>query len=242
MRGPRVEVGADDAAVAAAVAARLIEVVRSSSHAPFAIALAGGSTPRRLYELLATRDYATRIPWDRVEIFFGDERAVPPDHADSNSGMVERALLAAVPVRSHPMPAAEGDADAYARLLRERLPATPGGFPIFDLILLGAGEDGHTASLFPGTAALDERTRAVVMNEVPQLGTRRMTLTYPAINAARRVWMLVTGDRKRHVVAGCLGDAPAPPWPIARVRPTDGELVWWIDRAAAADLRARRGA
>jgi len=229
----RVEVHADEAAVAAAVAERLVALAGAALRPPFTLALAGGSTPRRLYELLASDAFASRMPWDRVEIFFGDERAVPPDHPDSNWGMASRALLDRVPVRAHRMPAEEGDAEAYARLLAARVPARRGDVPVLDVVLLGLGEDGHTASLFPDTAALDETRRSVVMNDVPQLATRRMTLTFPAINVARHVWLLVTGARKRRLVAGCLGGAEAGAWPVLRVRPEDGELVWWLDDAAA---------
>jgi 6-phosphogluconolactonase len=109
--------------------------------------------------------------------------------------------------------------------------------PVLDLVLLGLGEDGHTASLFPGTAALDETERWVVMNDVPQLGTRRMTFTYPLINAARRVWILVTGAGKRQIVAQCLAarisDGAAKRWPVLGVRPAAGEFIWWLDEAAA---------
>jgi 6-phosphogluconolactonase len=229
---------ADEASTATALAVRLTNLIITSTHRPFTVALAGGSTPRRLYELLARPPFVGRIPWDNVELFFGDERAVPPDHPDSNFGMVSRALLAKTTVAAHRMRAEEGAAEAYEGLLAERIAARRRGMPVLDVILLGIGEDGHTASLFPATRALAEHTHAVVMNEVPQLQTRRMTMTYPLINAAEHVWLLVTGERKRHIVARCLGDeaAPpdAPPWPVLGIQPDPGELVWWLDDAAAA--------
>jgi len=231
------KVFADAEALAAAVADAFATLVDATTASPFTVALSGGSTPKRLYELLAAPPRRERVRWDAVELFFGDERSVPPDHPDSNYGMAKRALLDRVTVRAHRMPAEMDDADGYARLLAERIAKRRDGFPVFDLVLLGIGEDGHTASLFPGTAALAERTRWVVMNDVPQLHTRRMTLTYPVLNAADRVWMLIAGAGKRAMVAECLaaarrGDDP-PPRPIVGVRPTAGELVWHLDAAAA---------
>lgn len=234
-----IRVAADPAALVREMAERLERLVAAAVHPPFAIALAGGATPRRLYQLLAASPLRERLAWERVELFFGDERAVPPEHPDSNFGMVARALLAHVPVRAHRMAAETDDAEAYARLLGERVAARADGVPALDLVLLGVGEDGHTASLFPGTPALDETRRWVVMNPVPQLATRRMTLTFPVINAARRVWILATGAAKRAIVAQCLaagGDpSAARRWPVTAVRPRSGELVWWLDRAAADD-------
>ncbi len=237
MADPQVEVLPDATAVATAAADRLATLL-GGAQAPFSIALAGGTTPRALYEQLASDAFRSRIPWDRVQLFFADERSVPPDHPDSTFGMVSRALLSVVNVRTYRMEAEHGAATAYEEILHTRVPARVGTMPALDLVLLGIGEDGHTASLFPGTAALEEDERAVLMNEVPHLATRRMTLTYPAINAARRVWLLVTGERKRHIVAGLLGGAQAPDsatWPVRRVAPATGELVWWLDRAAAHD-------
>jgi 6-phosphogluconolactonase len=232
---PETVIGKDAEAVAAAAAARLAELAAAAPRAPFTVALAGGSTPRRLYELLAAEPLAARVPWERVECFFGDERAVAPDHPDSNFRMASEALLGRVPVTAHRMAAEAGDAGAYERLLAERIPARREGVPVLDLVLLGVGEDGHTASLFPGTRALGERMRWVVMNDVPQLGTRRMTFTFRLINAAARVWILATGARKQRIVAACLGaeGGEAGAWPVRDVRPAHGELVWWLDEAAA---------
>jgi 6-phosphogluconolactonase len=206
---------ADASEVAQRAAARLRELVDAHPGGPFTIALSGGSTPKRLYERL-------ELPWSKVELFFGDERSVPPDHPDSNYGMVKRALLDRTGASAHRMRAEEGDADGYQRLLEERVPA-------FDLVLLGLGTDGHTASLFPGTAALDEARRRVVMNEVPQLRTRRMTLTFPELNRARRAWVLACGADKKPVLEKL---ARGERYPIARVAPA-GELTWWLDREAA---------
>ncbi|MGH7803657.1 MAG: 6-phosphogluconolactonase, partial [Candidatus Binatia bacterium] len=183
----------------------LAALVAESPSTPVTIALSGGSTPKRLYETLAKPPFAAAVPWARAEVFFGDERAVPPDHADSNFAMVERALLGEIPIVTHRMRAEAGEAEAYEQKIRERVALGPDGVPSFDLILLGIGQDGHTASLFPGTAATTERTRLVVMNDVPKLATRRMTFTYPLLNAAKRVWVLAAGSDKRDIVGNCLG-------------------------------------
>jgi 6-phosphogluconolactonase len=235
--GARIETRVfDDAeALAVAVADAFVAAAAAASHRPFAVALAGGSTPKRLYELLAAPPRRDRVRWEDVELFFGDERAVPPEHPDSNYGMAKRALLDHVPSIAHRMVAERDDGAGYARLLGERIARRRDGFPVLDLVLLGMGDDGHTASLFPGTAALAERGAWVVMNDVPQLHTRRMTLTYPALNAADRVWMTIAGAGKRTVVAECLAAAGRgeTPYPILGVRPTAGELVWFLDKAAA---------
>jgi 6-phosphogluconolactonase len=226
----------DDAeALAKAAADGIADLASAPKARPFTIALSGGSTPKRLYEILATPPYRDRIAWRDVELFFGDERSVPPEHPDSNYGMAKRALLDHVAVVAHRMPAETGDADGYARLLGERIARRRDGAPVLDLVLLGMGDDGHTASLFPGTAALQETVKWVVMNEVPQLHTRRMTLTYPVLNAADRVWALIAGAGKRTKVAECLAAAERgeTPYPILGVRPTAGERVWFLDKAAA---------
>jgi 6-phosphogluconolactonase len=231
----------DAETLAGAVAAAFAVLTERPAGAPFTVALAGGSTPKRLYELLAAPPFRDRVRWTSVECFFGDERTVPPDHPDSNYGMARRALLDHVPCTSHRMAAERDDAEGYARLLGERIAKRRDGVPVLDLVLLGMGDDGHTASLFPGTAALAERERWVVMNDVPQLHTRRMTLTYPVLNAAERVWMLIAGAGKRARVAECLSasarDDDPPRHPILGVRPVAGELIWHLDRAAAGSLQ-----
>ncbi len=238
--GARIEIRIfDDAeALAAAVADAFVAGAERTTTPPFTVALAGGSTPKRLYELLAAPPRRDRVRWDQIELFFGDERSVPPDHPDSNYGMAKRALLDHVPVRAHRMVAESGDAAGYARLLGERIARRRDGVPVLDLVLLGIGEDGHTASLFPGTTALAEHDAWVVMNEVPQLHTRRMTLTYPVLNAAERVWVTIAGAGKRAIVGELRAEAaraetPRPSKPVLGVRPTAGELVWFLDTAAA---------
>jgi 6-phosphogluconolactonase len=226
---------------AADVARRVADGIRSLSEEdgprPRTIALSGGSTPKRLYEMLAQPPYRDSVRWERLELFFGDERSVPPDHQDSNYRMAHEALLSHVDVRAHRMHAEADEAETYEKLLRDRISESRDGAPVFDLILLGMGGDGHTASLFPGTKALDERSRLVVMNLVPQMKTRRMTFTYPLINAARHVWVLVPGADKRERVKECLDALAAQPsgrpYPIVGVQPTHGELVWWLDEGSA---------
>ena len=205
----------------------------------FAVALAGGSTPKATYEALA-RDYADKLDWSRVHVFFGDERTVPPDHEDSNYRMAQRALLSRVPVGGvHRMrgesPPAEA-ATAYEEELRGYFGSD--GSPGLDLILLGLGEDGHTASLFPETSALDVADRWVVANPVLKLQTTRLTLTVPVINAAKAVTFLVAGEGKAGALREILeGDAAPRAYPAKFVNPESGVLTWMVDRAAASLLK-----
>ena len=203
----------------------------------FAVVLAGGSTPKVTYEILA-RDYRGRIDWGNVHAFFGDERAVPPDHEDSNYRMTREALLDHVPVGSvHRMqgelPPDEA-AEAYEQELRDFFGSDD--LPRFDLILLGTGDDGHTASLFPETSALEVHDRWVVANPVLKLETTRITLTVPIINAARAVYFLVAGEGKAGPVAEILEGNPDPrEYPASLIHPQGGP-TWMLDQAAASDL------
>jgi 6-phosphogluconolactonase len=206
----------------------------------FSIALSGGNTPRALYGALASPPVAESVPWDRTQVFFSDERFVPADSPQSNFHTAEQALLSKVPIPErfiHRVPtediAPDEAAAIYEEGIRRVLAAGPGQMPIFDLILLGLGDDGHTASLFPDTEALGMEDALVVPNFVPRLDSWRITFTYPLINAAGRVVFLVSGPEKAGVVADVLRGAD---FPAARVRPTDGELVWVLDRDAAAEL------
>ncbi|MBA2441558.1 MAG: 6-phosphogluconolactonase [Rubrobacter sp.] len=213
-------------------AARAEEAVGRRSR--FVVALAGGSTPEATYEALA-REYAGSSFWSSTHVFFGDERPVPPDHEDSNYRMAETALLRHVsPASVHRMrgelPPAQA-AREYEQDLRG-LFGDEGGLPVFDLVHLGLGDDGHTASLFPGTAALDTGDRWAVENPVEKLGVTRLTLTAPAINAARAVHFLVAGEGKADAVKEVLqGDADPREYPAKLIRPA-GELAWLLDRAA----------
>ncbi|MCA1730101.1 MAG: 6-phosphogluconolactonase [Actinobacteria bacterium] len=199
----------------------------------FAVALAGGSTPKKAYEILAS-EYGEPedLDWSRVHVFFGDERTVPPDHEDSNYRMARGALLCHVPVGSVHRMRGELDPPEAAALYEEELKSFFGGPPRFDLILLGIGEDGHTASLFPGTPALDAHDRWTVENPVEKLGAIRLTLTVPAINAARKIIFLVAGEGKAEVLEKILeGDADPHNYPAKLIQP-EGGAVWMADRAA----------
>lgn len=206
----------------------------------FSVALSGGSTPRGLYSRLAS-DAALSLPWEKIFFFWSDERHVPPDDPDSNYRMANEAMLSKVPVppdHVYRIHAEEKNADAAARSYEETLRtvfAVPSGsIPRFDLILLGIGTEGHTASLFPGSPALDESKRLVVANPVEKLNTARITFTYPLINHAACVMFLVTGTDKAAILERILeypGDLPA-----QRVRPVNGKLIWLADHAAAARL------
>jgi 6-phosphogluconolactonase len=203
----------------------------------FAVVLAGGSTPKATYQILA-RDYADRIDWGNVHVFFGDERSVPPDHEDSNYRMAREALLDHVPVGSvHRMqgelPPDEA-AEAYEQDLRNFFGTEE--LPRFDLILLGTGGDGHTASLFPETSALEVHDRWVVANPVLKLETTRITLTFPVINAARAVYFLVAGEGKAGPVAEILEGSPDPrEYPASLIQPQGGP-TWMLDEAAASGI------
>ncbi len=186
---------------------------------PRTVALAGGSTPRRLYERLA----ACTFPWSETEVFFGDERCVPPDHPDSNFRMASEALLSKVPAKVHRMRGEACDAAAYEEELRQVFGA---GVPQIDLVLLGLGEDGHTASLFPDDPALEEQDRWVVRVERPD--HPRLTLTLPVLSAARVALFLVAGEAKREPLRRLLEREQIP---AARVEA--GEVVIVADEAAA---------
>ncbi len=209
------------------------------------VALAGGATPRGLYRRLAASPYREWIPWTRVAVYFGDERCVPPEHADSNYRMAANALLAKVPIPRRAVFRIRGEIDPrraaarYETILAGIDPPRP---PRFDLVLLGLGADGHTASLFPGSAALDERDSLAVPAASPAPPRDRVTLTLPVFNAARVVVFLVVGRQKATAVARALGTDSGParpraPLPAARVRPRSGRVVWLLDRAAASRLR-----
>ena len=197
----------------------------------FAVALAGGTTPKRTYELLADR-YRDALDWSKVHVFFGDERTVPPDHEDSNYRMAYEALLSRVPVGSVHRMRGELPPPEAAALYEEELTAFFGGPPGFDLVLLGIGADGHTASLFPNTPALDTRDRWAVENPVEKLGTQRLTLTVPAINAARKVVFLVAGEGKAEALRAVLKRGTDPrDYPAKLVQPASGP-AWMVDQAA----------
>lgn len=234
------EIYPDLDALSRAAAQRFVELATHyiASHGRFNVALAGGSTPRRLYEYLASAEFSSQLDWSRLHIYFGDERSVAHDHPDSNYRMAREALFDHVlipPAHIHPFETqldVRRAAAAYARLLHQSLPLTE-GLPRFDLILLGMGPDGHTASLFPATCILhDERLAAAVY--VEKLHTWRLSLTYPVINNADHVWLLVTGENKSQVL-GELNGPTSDRYPVSKIKPR-GELLWYLDTAVAAGL------
>jgi len=231
----------------------------------FTVALSGGSTPKALYSLLATN--YTSFAWNRTFLFFGDERHVPPTDPESNYRMVNESLLTKiaipsgnvfrVPAENPDAAAAASDYEAQLRRFFELSPELPpeirpevrnedrpGEFPRFDLILLGMGPDGHTASLFPDSPALDEQSRLVVANWVAKFNTHRITFTFPVLNRAAEVMFMASGadkaDMLRQVLEGKFEGKfegkNTPPLPSQRVQPSDGRLLWMLDEAAAAKL------
>ncbi len=203
----------------------------------FAVAIAGGSTPKATYGALVS-DHADDVDWPNVHVFFGDERTVPPDHEDSNYRMAREALLDHVPIGSVHRMRGELPPDEAAASYEEDLRGFFGeeGPPRFDLILLGIGEDGHTASLFPETSALEVHDRLVVANPVLKLATTRLTLTIPVINAARWVLFLVAGEGKAEALAEILEGDPDPrEYPASLIQPQGGP-EWMLDRSAASLL------
>jgi 6-phosphogluconolactonase len=226
------------------------EIVRTANAAVaergrFTIALSGGSTPRNLYTLLAT-NARTSLPWAQMFFFWSDERHVPPSDPESNYRMAEEAMLSKIPVAPGNVfrvlaenPDAAAAAETYEQTLRKFFAVEPGKFPRFDLILLGMGPDGHTASLFPETAALQEKSRLVVANWVEKLKASRITFTLSVLNAAQCVAFLVGGSGKAPVLHEVLeGKAPGEKYPSKLVRPSDGKVIWFVDRAAASELSA----
>ena len=225
-------------------AAAAVEFGRLAAAAPdrFAVALSGGSTPRGLYARLADDAELRRsLPWERMHFFWGDERHVPPDHPDSNYRMVREAMLSRLPVPAanvHRIRAELADAELaaldYEDVLRGFFRPDKGAFPRFDLALLGLGSDGHTASLFPGTTALSERTRFAVANRVGKLNAERITLTAPVLNHAACVVFLVSGEDKAQALQAVI-EGPRDPerLPAQLVAPGEGRLKWIVDRKAA---------
>jgi len=240
------QVYADADALAKAAGLDLLRLANEAIAARdiFTLALSGGSTPKKLYSLLATDPAFVDFPWDKTHLFFGDERHVPPTDKESNYLMVSQSLLSngSVPAKHlHRVPAEMSDAGAaaaeYETDMRAFFPSDllTDGFPRFDAILLGMGPDGHTASLFPGSKGLEENSRWVVANWVEKFKTDRITFTFPVLNAARNILLLVAGADKTEMLHEVLVDKQGT-HPVERVRPVDGAKVWMLDQAAAAKL------
>jgi 6-phosphogluconolactonase len=232
-----------------AAAQAFVEQTKSAVQARgrFTVALSGGSTPKGLFQVLSGKDHDL-LPWDKMFFFWGDERHVPPDNADSNYRMAREALLSKVPVPEKNIfrvPAENPDANQaaaqYEATIRQFFALKPGQFPEFDLILLGMGPDGHTASLFPQTKGLQEKQRLVIANWVEKFSTDRITFTAPVLNNARVVEFLIAGADKAPALKEVLeGTASADLYPSKMIQPAHGTLIWMLDQSAAADLTTKR--
>jgi 6-phosphogluconolactonase len=242
-----VRILADANGIAQTAAAEFLEASQKAVHAKgtFAVALAGGSTPKVLYGLLATNPLLqAKVPWQKIQFFFGDERHVPPDHADSNFRMASEEMFSKVPVEAQQVHRIHGEnpnvreaAEEYEQELRAAFQLKTGELPRFDLVLLGMGPEGHTASLFPGTKALQEDRRLVAGNWVGKLYTERITLTPPVLNNAARVMFLVHGAEKAPALKAVL-EGPYEPdqLPAQIIHPDSGSVVWLVDPTAASML------
>ena len=221
----------------------IAEVLEQRPH--FSTALSGGSTPKTLFSMLAADDsFKNKIPWDKIHFFWGDERCVPPEDEQSNFRMAYETMLSKAPVppeNIHRMPTEQSEAGKvaadYEQKLREFFRLKAGELPVFDFNLLGIGPDGHTASLFPGTKALHEQRRLVVANWVEKFKTYRITLTAPVLNNADTIVVLVSGKKKAEILQRILeGEYQPDLLPSQLIRPTQGRLLWLVDRAAASRL------
>jgi 6-phosphogluconolactonase len=211
------------------------------------LAISGGTTPKSMFQLLAdpAEPFLKQVPWDRIELFWVDERCVPPDNAESNYRMTKEALLSKVPLPAERVHRMEGElepevaAARYESMIRNTFRLEGAQIPTFDLILLGMGDDGHTASLFPHTDALNEMSHIVVPNRVPQKDAWRITLTWPVINQGREVAFLIEGEEKAQVLHDVFLNPYQPDtYPSQIIRPASGQLMLLLDRAAAAKLPA----
>jgi 6-phosphogluconolactonase len=237
----------DSAALSRAAADEFLRAARAAieKRARFTVALSGGSTPKAIFGLLAADEAEGRnkLAWDKVQVFFGDERHVPPDHPDSNYRMASEALLSKVPIPTANVHRVRAELDAalaaaeYESELRSVFGSRAGEIPRFDLIMLGMGPDGHTASLFPGSAALKEQTALVCANWVEKFNSHRITFTYPLLNAADEVMFVAGGADKAEMLRNVLrGDPSGRTYPAQGVRPVAGRLLWLVDEAAAGKL------
>lgn len=242
----RVDVVADGEALARQAAEQIIAVSQTAKNEcrSALVALSGGSTPKRMGELLATPEYSSRVAWDQLELFWGDERFVPLASGDSNAGEALRTFVDSAPIHPEDVHTWETEgvtpaesAELYEKEIRD-VSEVESGVPVFDLILLGMGDDGHTLSLFPGTAAIHNNTDIVLAHHVEKLNANRLTFTPLLANAARKVVFLVGGAGKADTLPRVLqGEIELDTLPSQVIRPTDGELVWLVDEAAAANLR-----
>jgi 6-phosphogluconolactonase len=234
-----------DEKLASEVADFFIRSAGEAKSRQFRVALSGGSTPSKLYRLLAGTDCANRVKWPHVQFYFGDERCVPPSHAESNFKLANDALFQPLGIDAAQIFRIEGEAGQpdlaarrYEETIRQQFGTSSPAWPQFDVIFLGLGDDGHTASLFPGSPALDEKIRAVVVSESPRGVTHRITFTAPLINHASSIVFMVTGLQKAPAVRAVLEDdtVKATHFPAKLIQPIEGHLIWYLDRAAASAL------
>ena len=243
----KVSVFPDAAALRRGVAEEFQRAARAAidTHDRFTVALSGGSTPKMIYSRLAADEKSgnQRLPWDKIHAFFGDERHVPPDHPDSNFRMARESLLQEVPIPPANVHRVRTEFDApraaaeYEAEIRSVFGSKPDEVPRFDLILLGLGPDGHTASLFPGSAGLTERKALACANWVEHWRSYRITFTFPLLNAAAEVLFVAGGVEKTRILLLVLrGDPAGQTYPAQSIRPTSGRLLWMVDEDAARDL------
>ncbi|MGD8991887.1 MAG: 6-phosphogluconolactonase [Desulfobacterales bacterium] len=246
-KNQKVEIVADAEAMCRAAAKALVQHIGKTLQANdvYSIALSGGSTPHRLYKLLADDPkFDHQIIWERIHFFWGDERHVSPDHPGSNYRMAFETILSRAPIPSaniHRMRAEDPDASKaakdYAHGIRRFFGIANGEMPRFNCVLLGLGSDGHTASLFPDSPALSEQKRLVVANWVEKFDSFRITLTAPVLNNADLILFLVSGNEKADALKTVLeGDAAPDRYPAQLIQPSRGALIWFLDRAAARSL------
>jgi 6-phosphogluconolactonase len=244
---PEVRILPDGAAIARRAAQKFVEAAAAAviEKGSFSVALAGGSTPKALYALLVNDpSLRAQVPWDKMQVFFGDERHVGPRDRDSNFRMATEAMIAKSPLKPAQVTRIKGEyPDAnqasreYEQAIRSHFKLPEGMFPRFDLVLLGMGSEGHTASLFPGTKALHEKERIAVSNWVGKLLCERITLTAPAINNAAHVIFMVTGADKAPALTAVLERVYEPDQlPAQLIQPANGTLLWLVDTAAGALL------
>ncbi len=237
----------DDAAFAKKAAQLIVEITAEAvdQRKKASWALCGGRTPKLVFPLLAEPYFRDRIDWKSVDVYWGDERCVPPDHADSNYKLAMDALLSKVPLPEkniHRIPGEMATALEAARAYDQMLHVNfkfERPFPKFDLMLLGMGEDGHTASLFPKADALQENEKWAVGYRVERLASNRVSLTFPVINHARRIIIMTPGENKANVLRDLFRrETPENRYPVQKVKPVDGELIWLLDKLAASKLPA----
>jgi 6-phosphogluconolactonase len=242
---PRLKIFDSSEILAKSVAAEMLDFVKShqNDQSPASLVLSGGRTPRLIYKVLAGEKQKRPLSWDNILFFWGDERCVPPDHPESNYGMAYKHLLKYLPVprknifRMRGEEPPELEAERYSQKMMANLKTIRGGIPVFDWVFLGMGTDGHTASLFPEKASLQEKKRCCVATEHPTSGQRRLTLTLPVLNNARRVTFLITGADKADISSKVYDEIEkGSEYPAGLIDPRNGLLEWYLDKEASAKI------